>query len=723
MARRRITFRRRRTNRLSAYLLGRRVLHNRMHATTPVRFLQTLDFIPGPASFERTPFEFYFDEADADTLRPPLQQDDFDAVPDAVIVDDSSVTEASNSQTSPVMPPPSPPIQPIARDPQRSQPVVRPAAGPPSSFVKPLPRVDARRARDASTRDAVQQPPAIAGERQTAGAIPEAQKAGSHEHYREAPAPLPENVTAGTEAAPPVEMESPGLEVLAESGSIDVLPPDLDVAMPLHDPIMPEVVAPDIIVAPTEAPASEVANVAPDRGMAPPVVSEQHEEAAIPDTVSSAQAAPEPDVETEPVSTSRRKRIEEFVMEKSPSAAVRSEESAGEPRREPAKPAGNAPRVREPAPAPARASDELFKRRNDVDLSPAAWAARLAGSLRPASQKTQATPSAAAHGVLPEAPHRVAAETGQPQRKVDPARASASSLIPAQPPARTPTASSAQASRPSPAKQQPVPTPVNVPPPVRRFLKPLVGIDPDTVPIFQGEQAAAVASIERADAFAIEGAIDIPGRHLAETPRQLGLLAHELTHVVRQRHPRFVPPVARSVRQSFGEAKPEHMDEETLARRVEARVVAEAAGGTQSMWSPGAEPVTPAVEAVQTFETAAAAPPDESDDWGGLPAPWEPLPDWVLALSNESSSAASPYQQAAPAAPAAAIATPPAGAIARAEEGRALQAEVPEAQAAAPGKTDEAKPVAPDLDVLARQVYTILKRRLQAEHRRGLLGQ
>ena len=51
--------------------------------------------------------------------------------------------------------------------------------------------------------------------------------------------------------------------------------------------------------------------------------------------------------------------------------------------------------------------------------------------------------------------------------------------------------------------------------------------------------------------------------------------------------------------------------------------------------------------------------------------------------------------------------------IAAAEEGRVIESAAPSHEPA-----DAPKAVAPDLDVLARQVYAVLKRRLEAEMRR-----
>src|SRR6185312_9595617 len=123
--------------------------------------------------------------------------------------------------------------------------------------------------------------------------------------------------------------------------------------------------------------------------------------------------------------------------------------------------------------------------------------------------------------------------------------------------------------------------------------------------------------------------------------------------------------------------------------------------------------------------------------WGNLPAPWEPLPDWLTSPSDKLESAAEtqagpalqqPGAQTwagpavapstpgrAPSASSAAASAPTAG-VQRAERGRALPAvesETVHAQPAHEGSAPE-----PDLDALAQQVHTILKRRLAAERRR-----
>ncbi len=87
-------------------------------------------------------------------------------------------------------------------------------------------------------------------------------------------------------------------------------------------------------------------------------------------------------------------------------------------------------------------------------------------------------------------------------------------------------------------------------------------------------------------------------------------------------------------------------------------------------------------------------PSAEADRWGGLPAPWEPLPDWVMALPDSSAPAGESIDVVDNGL--AAFGTPHRGLpLARAEEGRMLDDPVPSAVPAV--KTETAKPIAPDL--------------------------
>lgn len=261
-----------------------------------------------------------------------------------------------------------------------------------------------------------------------------------------------------------------------------------------------------------------------------------------------------------------------------------------------------------------------------------------------------------------------------------------------------------------PPAQGPVPTPPAET--TRRFLRPLVGIDPASAPIFRGPLARAVAEPLGADAVTVGEQIFIAATDEEQTPQAQGLLAHELTHVARSREPRFVPPLLRDLpAPSF--------DEEQLASAVEARVIA-AAEPAQAV-----EPFTRAVASPRTADPAASAaptpavtPPDQASPstWNGLPAPWEELPDWFTAAAAPAPESAPPTP-APPPAPAPAMTPAAAPAVQLAEVGRSLESTPP---LAAQGASPEAPGTPPpDLDQLARQVYTIVKQRLAIERRRS----
>ncbi|HEX5441949.1 MAG TPA: hypothetical protein VFW76_13755, partial [Ktedonobacterales bacterium] len=110
--------------------------------------------------------------------------------------------------------------------------------------------------------------------------------------------------------------------------------------------------------------------------------------------------------------------------------------------------------------------------------------------------------------------------------------------------------------------------------------------------------------------------------------------------------------------------------------------------------------------------------PDTRTVWGNLPAPWEPLPDWMAAPAEPSASAPQPAPQAHPRPASSASARAPAAntpSTQRAERGRSLPTE---AEESSPAHTREIAAPEPDLDQLAQQVHAILKRRLAAERRR-----
>jgi hypothetical protein len=271
-----------------------------------------------------------------------------------------------------------------------------------------------------------------------------------------------------------------------------------------------------------------------------------------------------------------------------------------------------------------------------------------------------------------------------------------------------------------------------VSPAARRFLQPLVGIDPAAVTFVQGPAADGLTSALRADAVAVGDTVALGRAYAGDASAEgLGLLAHELTHVARRITPRFVPPVARAGRRA---ASAPDVDEESVALAVEGGVRAAAARGGAVETHARASAAPAIVSGSEFAEEAAAAPaavtasasgqPTTAVDWNGLPAPWEPLPD---ALERPAAATEMPRLDAVapafavPAVAAVAVvpAAAPLAAPAVAPAGMAMHAaghdRTPEAPGApaSHGESPAAKP--PDLDHLARQVYAVLKRRLQAD--------
>lgn len=342
---------------------------------------------------------------------------------------------------------------------------------------------------------------------------------------------------------------------------------------------------------------------------------------------------------------------------------------------------------------PASSGGELFQAPAGVDRSPRVWAERLRGAETPAPYSSSPR------------------QTGETSPDL---------------PATSPEA-----------------LPEVLPDAAIRFLRPLAGVDPATVRVFRGAVAADTVAARRADALAI-GQDVVLGASTSATPagpEQLGLVAHELAHVARQRDPTFVPPVLRGVTPSQGEAAsmpPEQAQpasagdqpaEESLARQVEQHVT-----GLARAWvarqtgvppdptrTPLPTPATADQPAADVSEpTPPAGPPRQvarrsspSIDWGGLPAPWEPLPNWVTTAPEPAPTPA-PGPSTAPRTPARAETAAPA--VMAAEQGRpALAPPSPGEGAVAPeaGGSDEL-----DLDAVAQQVYRRLQRRLAAERRR-----
>ena len=298
---------------------------------------------------------------------------------------------------------------------------------------------------------------------------------------------------------------------------------------------------------------------------------------------------------------------------------------------------------------------------------------------------------------------------------------------------RGPGAPSSPMARRVPARPPVEPTPMGQA--TRRFLRPLVGIDPGEARVFIGPGAERLTAAHSADALAVGHEIALAPGHPEREPESLGLLAHEMTHVARARSRGFVPPVVR------GDARPEleqppaathagqtvasssqARDEESLARRVESSVrglAAAEAGPSGELTSDLAGPATAGSQA-----SGLDVPPDQSksrDKWGALPAPWEPLPAPVAhapagsgEVSGWSSAGESPSAPSAGVSDGGALAAGGLHLAARDRpQGTEESGDAPSSSGAAVGAQ------APDVDALARQVYEVLKRRLAAERRRS----
>jgi hypothetical protein len=394
-----------------------------------------------------------------------------------------------------------------------------------------------------------------------------------------------------------------------------------------------------------------------------------------------------------------------------------------------------------------RASDALFPP-TEADRSPQTWLARLQQQGTAAPAKSPAKPPALTQ---PPAANEPPARGQRPgvrgaSRGDQPARAAAIAAQGRQAPLSTRPNKSSDAPG-APEASDTVERPAQAPASSRALLREATGVDPASVRIYRGVEAARVASAQNSDALTDGETIALGAGHATDAPETLGLLAHELAHVAQRRAPRFVPPAALNVSarrqtptmpaksaldqpQSRAEARPavSPADEEAQAALVEARVTSVArAQQAVSFTAPVIAPERPEPpgQTEQAPRRKQVAQPSARPIWGDLPAPWEPLPDWLTEASDAVDSAESPPPfQSAPATPGApsapstpstpsAAASAPTSGVQRAERGRALPAAEDEAAPAHEGASPE-----PDLDALAQQVHAILKRRLAAERRR-----
>lgn len=273
-----------------------------------------------------------------------------------------------------------------------------------------------------------------------------------------------------------------------------------------------------------------------------------------------------------------------------------------------------------------------------------------------------------------------------------------------------------QVSMDEPVAETPL-VPESLPAPTVRFLRPLVGVDPESVPIYRETPDTPIVSEAGADAIAVDDEILLAFDQQTSTPGGAGLLAHELTHVARRRTPRFVPPVVRTLPGVAGDG------EEQIARRVESRVQ-QVARAEKALPKTRPDDQLAPESSVLLPETSAASEPvqqyvlrhgEDVAAFGGLPAPWEPMPDLFNRPEPPAGMSAGdsiwhqeinlPLQQAAEGA---------SPVVHHAESGRSVEETPAPERPSAPQP-----PVEPDLDALARQVYAVLRRRLLAEQRRA----
>jgi hypothetical protein len=246
------------------------------------------------------------------------------------------------------------------------------------------------------------------------------------------------------------------------------------------------------------------------------------------------------------------------------------------------------------------------------------------------------------------------------------------------------------------------------------------------VRFYHGAEADQVTSAHGADALTSDDAVVLSAGHTDESPETLGLLAHELTHVARQQATRFVPPLIPN--QS---ASPD--DEEALAQRVEtevtraARILDTRGQHLHPLDDMSGEAALLPGELSTEFVTETATQSDLTGDdadsisrWGSLPAPWEPLPDWVHTSIAEPQAPVETFASESSIPTTEAVAPTAAPAVQRAPAERSLDTDEAPAAPDTPSTTDSEKEEDEevDLDRLARQVYTILKQRLATERRR-----
>jgi hypothetical protein len=242
----------------------------------------------------------------------------------------------------------------------------------------------------------------------------------------------------------------------------------------------------------------------------------------------------------------------------------------------------------------------------------------------------------------------------------------------------------------------------------RTFLAPLIGFDPNQARVFVSPQATELTSSLNADGATVGTDVYLNNGFDEQAPEGMGLLAHELTHVGQNLKPDFVPPMLQS---TPGQQDFSNESGETQARVVEARVT-----NTASLFVPGIS-LEAGARQTTTAPMVSNTPPN-ADVWNGLPAPWEAMPSFN-SNSTEFVTVVSPNAPDSSATTNTGVAS---GSDASSALVQLAESDRPSENRdnAPPGAAGGQPPQQPgqDMDVLAQQVYEILKRRLSSERRR-----
>jgi hypothetical protein len=132
-------------------------------------------------------------------------------------------------------------------------------------------------------------------------------------------------------------------------------------------------------------------------------------------------------------------------------------------------------------------------------------------------------------------------------------------------------------------------------PSTRQFLEPIVGIDPASVHIHQAPHGASAT--QGADAVSVGNDVLLAAGQAGESPRALGLLAHELTHVAHERQAPGSPAAATA-------------DNSPAGAQIAASTVANQASTTGTSISVGGPSSTPADLAPTPADDHTAALPE-----------------------------------------------------------------------------------------------------------------